>query len=109
MAANQVVVDDPERLHRGVHGGRPHKAEAVVAQLRGEGLGLWGGGWERAHTGGRPRRARFVLPQEASQPDALLAEPDGDLSVGDRGADLGLVPDDPRVSEEPIDIRLAEA
>ena len=38
-----------------------------------------------------------------------LAEPDGGLSVGDGGADLGSVPDDPRVSEEPIDIGVGEA
>jgi len=43
-----------------------------------------------------------------SERDALRAEPDGGLSVRDGGADLGSVPDDPRVSEEPIDVGVVE-
>ena len=55
---------------------------------------------------GRPGPVGYRMIQD--QPGEVLAQPLDHPGVGDRGLDLGPVPDDPRIAHQPLDIGLVE-
>src|SRR5688572_540971 len=105
-AGIDVIVDEPHRLHEGVHSGRADELPAEFLQIFRERHGLRRGRYEL----GAARRLRgFVAPDERSQRPFLLHELTRSLSVVDHRLDLAPVAHDARISEQARDVLLLEA
>ena len=98
-----VVVDDPHRLHRRVHGRRADEAEARLA----EALRQLDGLRRLREPLLRDRAVAAVLPDQLVQ-RRRLAQRDRRARVRDRRLDLAAVADDPGVAEQPLDVALVE-
>src|SRR6185295_12269251 len=85
--AHLMVVDHADRLHEGVADGRPHEAEAALAQLLAHGLGLGGLGRDVGPflEAVLPRSSADEAPEEAREPAGLVAQTEAGAGVGDRG------------------------
>ena len=104
----EVVVHDAACLHRGVHRRRANEPEALPAEALGERRRLGRCRGPVLRRGGRPGRRRRMRPDELVQRLAGLAQRDRGAGVRDRRLDLAAVADDPRVTEQPLDVGLAE-
>src|SRR5437016_4180575 len=85
MAGAEVGVDDTEGLHGGVGRRRPDEAKPMLAQHPGQGPGLWSRARHVGDGPGRPAPPRFVAPEERSQGDPFLPQPQGGPGVLDGG------------------------
>ena len=108
MAAGEVIVDDPARLHGGIEGGRTDEAESRHAQGFCECGGLGNLGRDLAERSRRgPRRGR-VGPKDLVQRRAPLPQEQRRPRIPDRRLDLPAMPDDRCVGQQPFDVPLVE-
>ena len=107
-AIRGVVVHEPGRLHEGVAGGRAGEAEAAPLQLLAHRRRLRGLGGD-LRDGAKVVHAGFAADERPEQLAERHVERERRACVSDRGLDLAAVADDAGVSEQPLDVALAEA
>ena len=107
-AVQDVVVDQPGRLHERVAGGRADEAEAAPLQLLAHRRRLGG---LRRDLADRAKRvhARLAVDERPEQLAERHVERERRPGVPDHGLDLAAVADDAGVAEQPLDVAFAEA
>ena len=103
VAADEVVVDDADGLHQGIHRGRADVREADLLQRLAQREALGAG---RRHLARVVRRGRPVGAERPEEVDeaALLAQRHGRPGVRDRGIDLASVADDARLEHQALGV-----
>src|SRR5215211_447615 len=107
-ASDEVVVDDPARLHERVCRGRADEAEAAPLELTRHRGRLRRRGGKVGRRARRAFAARAKRPHELRQRPLLLLEPDRGSRILDSPLDLPPVADDALVGQQPLDVALPE-
>src|SRR5215218_771014 len=107
-ASDEVVVDDPARLHERVCRGRADEAEAAPLELTRHRGRLRRRGGKVGRRARRAFAARAKRPHELRQRPLLLLEPDRGSRILDSRLDLPPVADDALVGQQPLDVALPE-
>ena len=103
-----MVVHEPGRLHEGVAGGRAGETEAAPLQLLAHRRRLRGLGGD-LRDGAKVVHAGVAADERPEQLAERQVERERRPRVSDRGLDLAAVANDAGVSEQPLDVALAEA
>ena len=109
MAAGEVIVDQPHRLHERVHRGRADETPALALELASQRTGLIGDRQQPGSVEFWAVAVGFKGPYKASQRALLGDKLDGALGVVDHGLDLAAVADDRGVIEQAGYVILSEA
>src|SRR4051812_38864072 len=109
-AADEVVVDQPRRLHQSVADRRTDERKATLLEILADRIGEWGAGRDltQASPGVPDRVTVNELPDVGVEAAELLLNHQEGPSILDRRGDLETVPHDAGVGQERFDAGLVE-
>src|SRR5262249_18339104 len=108
---DHMIVHHAHGLHVCVADGRADELEATAAQVLAPGIGLAGGRGDLLHVTKAvlDRRTADKVPHVGGKRTELFLHGEEAARVLDRARDLGAVPDDANIREEPGPVALSEA